>query len=394
MSRLGVAAAAYQEVRANLGRTTITMLGVVIGVAAFTVVVAAGAIATAATRAFIEREFGRPATLQVAFEGLQPTADQVELLESMLRGINVPAYAPLSSGEGRSLPSGDGPGTVFTLIGTSAELAEIRRFEVLVGRWLTPDDATRRGPVLVVNEALLAAAGLPNDQAPGATLVLAGPQNVEARIVGVIGTGNTDTGQPTAYAPLDTVSSWGLHDGSTSYLLWIHPGDQQMIIAALGRLTSRWATGAPATYRIDTGGNLEAIVEQQRLVLTAVAAVALAIGGLSLLNMGLVTARQRVKEFGIHKSFGATTSDIFMMVLGESILTSLIAGVIGVGLAIATTALLPGIVISNLPPTPRPPFPMSAAIAGVTVSAVVGTVAGVLPAVRATQQPTITSMRG
>jgi putative ABC transport system permease protein len=394
MSLFGVAVAAYQEVRANVLRTAITMLGVVIGVGAFTVVVAAGAIATAATRAFIEREFGRPATLQLAFEGLQPAADQVERLESMLEDVGVPAFAPLSSGEGHFLPTRDNPGAVFTLIGTSSQLANIRRIEVLAGRWLNPADARRRGPVLVVNEALTAAAGLSTEQALGARLTLAAPQTVEARIVGVVSTGITDSGQPTAYAPLAAVSAWGVHEGPTSYLLWIHPGDQRTITAALARLTSRWDTGTPAVYRIDTGRNLEAVVEQQRVVLTVVAAVALAIGGLSLLNMGLVTARQRVKEFGIHKSFGATTSEVFMMVLAESILTSLAAGIIGVGLAIAATALLPGIVIGDLPTTPRPSFPMSAALAGVSVSAVIGLLAGFIPAVRATQQPTITSMRG
>lgn len=394
MSLAGVGLAAYQEIRANSGRTTVTMLGIVIGVAAFTAVVAAGTIATAATSEFIEREFGRPATLQLSFEAAQPDPSQREVFESLLGRTGVPGFAPISAGEAHAVVGPDGEAIAFNLVGTTPSLADIRHLDLLAGRWLSSVDRVRLGPVLVVNEALLAAMAVPRQEALETMVGLTGAELVTARIVGVVGDGLTDTNQPSAYIPIEALAAWRLHEGPTGYLIRVNPADQGVFIRALERTTSRWDIGTPAVYRIDTAGNYTAIVDQQRLVLTVVAAVALMIGGLSLLNMGLVTARQRVQEFGIRRSFGATGTEIFVMVIAESLVTSLVAGGIGVAAAVGLTRLLPGIVIGNLPSVPLPPFPLTAAIAGVVVSALVGLVAGFLPASRATRQPTILAVRG
>jgi putative ABC transport system permease protein len=133
-----------------------------------------------------------------------------------------------------------------------------------------------------------------------------------------------------------------------------------------------------ATFEMITGG---------------IAALILALGALSLVNIQLVAMRQRVREIGVRRAFGATSGRVFVSVLLESLVATTVAGVIGIAIVVAVlrsewvvTTMFYGI-------QDIPPFPMRAALTGLVASIVVGAVAGFVPALVALRVKVIDAIR-
>ena len=130
-----------------------------------------------------------------------------------------------------------------------------------------------------------------------------------------------------------------------------------------------------------------------KLAVGGVAGLVLLLGALGLVNIALVTVRQRIREIGIRRSFGATAGRVFFAVMMESVVASVAAGVIGVAVAVLIVQspfvqekLATGII-------DVPPFPVEAALLGLGASAFVGTLAGLLPALVAVRVKVIDAIR-
>ena len=128
-------------------------------------------------------------------------------------------------------------------------------------------------------------------------------------------------------------------------------------------------------------------------VVAGIAGVILLLGALSLLNIALVTIQQRVREVGIRRSFGASTGRVFFSVMMESVVATLVAGAVGVVIAVAlvNNPLTAKHVLQGIDDVP--PFPLRAAFLGLGVSLVVGVLAGVLPALVAARVRIIDAIR-
>jgi putative ABC transport system permease protein len=131
-----------------------------------------------------------------------------------------------------------------------------------------------------------------------------------------------------------------------------------------------------------------------KLIITGVGVLVLLLGGLGLVNIALVTVRQRIREIGVRRSFGATAPRVFFSVMLESVAGTVVAGVIGVMVAV--------LVVQN--PTVQgfiaqgsvddlPPFPIAAALIGLGSATLIGAVAGVLPALVAVRVKVIDAIR-
>ena len=119
----------------------------------------------------------------------------------------------------------------------------------------------------------------------------------------------------------------------------------------------------------------------------------LALGAISLINVQLVTVQQRVREIGIRRSFGATSGRVFVSIMLESVVGTLLAGIAGVGAAIAILDYFPILAMMNMPMTEVPPFPMGIALNGVLAATAIGAAAGILPGIYATRIRPIEAMR-
>ena len=128
------------------------------------------------------------------------------------------------------------------------------------------------------------------------------------------------------------------------------------------------------------------------LITGLVARLVLLLGGLGLVNIQLVAMRQRIREIGVRRSFGATGGRIFTAVLLESVVATAVAGVAGVILAIIVMKVL---FAMDVLPTVQddPPFPLRAALVAMVAAVAIGAVAGFLPALAAVRAKVIDALR-
>jgi putative ABC transport system permease protein len=137
--------------------------------------------------------------------------------------------------------------------------------------------------------------------------------------------------------------------------------------------------------------------EQQTLILQLLigggSVLVLLLGALSLVNISLVTVRQRIREIGIRRSFGATAGRVFFAVMMESIVATAVAGVVGVIVAvlIVKSPLVQDAVSQGV--VDAPPFPAEAAVIGILAAVAVGALAGLLPALVAVRVKVIDAIR-
>ena len=123
-----------------------------------------------------------------------------------------------------------------------------------------------------------------------------------------------------------------------------------------------------------------------------VGGIVILLGALGLLNVAIVTVRQRIREIGIRRAMGASAKRVFFAVFMESVVATFVAGVIGVGLAIVIVRFLPleslDIVLQG-----KPAFPVNAAISGVAISTAIGALCGIIPALAAVRVKPIDAIR-
>ncbi len=119
----------------------------------------------------------------------------------------------------------------------------------------------------------------------------------------------------------------------------------------------------------------------------AIAAISLLVGGIGIMNIMLVTVSERTKEIGIRKAMGATFGNIMGQFLTESIIISLIGGVIGV-----LASYLAGLVIAKFAHI-TPVYSPIALMSALGASLLIGVVFGTAPAVKAARKHPIQALK-
>jgi putative ABC transport system permease protein len=186
-----------------------------------------------------------------------------------------------------------------------------------------------------------------------------------------------------------------MYGGPSTLELWV-PADQaeqvmEKVRHDLGLMLSGLQVDA---FRADPQGAEETIA-LLRLAIRGAGTVVLILGGLGVLNIGLVTVRQRIREIGVRRSFGATSGRIFAAVMLESVCATALAGLIAVGASIVLVRNLPleRLLNNGIPIADLPGFPVAAAVEGMIAATAVGALAGLLPAIIAVRAKVIDAIR-
>lgn len=397
----GALVEAWEELRIHKLRVLLSLIGVAVSVMAMTGVTAAGEMLQRVSEQ-LSSSGGRPATFGVSLWPMSETADQDDFdaasaaLEDFIERYQVEGaarstYANLPLVVGGYLAD-------VPVMAVDQPWAEVAGVTPTGGRWFGPDDEGMLSPPIVVNEVLLRLLGHEEWSAPF-TVEIQGERPTTATVIGVY----PDVWQsesPEAYMLYESFTTWVGGGSQTDMMvpetrIWIDP-------ALADELQYRLTTELSSingedfqvdVYRMDAFGQ-DDFMATFRLVVTGIGLVVLGLSALNLLNIAIVTLRQRIREIGVRRALGASGRRVFFAILLESVVATGLAGVIGVVLSIIALKNVPvEAVYGDFPGLVRPGFPISAAITGVLASLFVGALCGLIPAIMAVRIRPIEAIR-
>jgi len=389
-------AEAWSEIRVHKLRVILSLLGVFLAVFGMTSIAAAGDIGRQLVSESTDRASGRPATVMVQAYPLSSSPDN-ERISAALREVVERYDIRWSSLVLDQEIVANFPGRSERVLARSVdpEYGTMHRMVVQQGRWFTASDEQRYAPALVVSESFLTRLGGfdPNDPP---TVRLGGESPVTATVIGVVA--DNDPGLPFAYLLNASAGSWVAGSnpfGQPPMLeMWVPPAQVEEISAAVsGDLMAALPGHDIYADRFDSGEELAELNLVLEYGVRGVGYFALLLGGVGVLNVGLVVVRQRIREIGVRRSFGATSARVFFTILLESVCATAAAGALAIGCAIALVLNLPYDQILNAPIEDLPPFPLQAAVEGLLAATAVGTLAGVIPAIVAVRAKVIDAIR-
>lgn len=401
---LATVAEAWSEVRVHKARVVLSLVGVFLAVFAMTTVTALGLLVAQVQQEQGERMGGRAATIAVtAYDpqtGMPPATQEWDAaVVDLTERYGITATASIGHEETRfRLPGGT---QAVQTRRVSPSYGQLHRIEPIEGRWLREGDRDSLAPAVVVNEAFLGALGVP-DLSSQPTVVIGGRTPVRAAVVGVVREGYAD--EPLAYRVDRSAGPWDAPRAADpsemgfsppTLELWVPPEQADEVMAVVTNDLGLALGGVQVdAYRQDAQG-LEETLGMLRLAIRGAGVVVLVLGGLGVLNIGLVTVRQRIREIGVRRSFGATSARVFSAIVLESVCATFLAGLAAVALSVVLVRNLPleRLLNSGVPLADTPGFPVAAAVEGLVAATAVGALAGLLPAVIAVRARVVDAIR-
>jgi putative ABC transport system permease protein len=340
---------ALQGVLANRLRSLLTLLGITIGVASVIVLVAVGHGSAVAVEQQIEglgtnmltvqaggRFFGRAAAGSTRFTFL--TTKDVALLRNRTAAPDIRSVTPVVEGSSVTATRGSATETPGQAVGTTSTYAEARKETVAEGTFITPADEKNHERVAVIGPTV--AENLFGATDPlGQTLQLNGSS---FRVEGVLkakGTNGLDDQDDIVIVPLTAAQDLLVGASGQLSQIVVEATSASAVDAAESEidailLPSHQNTDGSAAFNVLNQASLLTATSSNNhtftVLLAAVAAISLLVGGIGVMNIMLVTVTERTREIGIRKAIGARRSDILGQFLTEAVLLSIVGGATGV----------------------------------------------------------------
>ena len=338
---------AIRSLRANLFRTLLTLLGVVIGVAAVVVMLAIG---NGSQQQVLDRITAMGTNLLIVrpgAPGVRSSGDTATLVPTDAEAIaalpNVEAAVPERNSR-VTLRVGN-IDYQTSILGTSADYTRTRSWGVAAGGFITVDDVRGYAPVIVLGQTV-ARNLFPDGEDPVGRYVLV--RNVPMQVIGVLAPkGATPFGNDQddiAVVPLTTgfVQLFGRQYLSTVSVKVTDAGQIDQTETAIDNLLQERHRTVDFQVR-NTASILATAQETQgtlTLLLASVASISLLVGGIGVMNIMLVNVTERRREIGIRMATGARMRDILLQFNTEALVICGVGGLIGVvlGLGLAVAA--------------------------------------------------------
>jgi putative ABC transport system permease protein len=392
---------AITSLRSNPMRSILTMLGVIIGVAAVITMVALGTgaqtmvesrISALGTNVLTVRQgFGRGAGgARARSERL--SIDDARVIQEKARTITavVPIFQQQTQVEFGNVNLSS------QIVGTWANWAEVNNWEVEQGRFMTQGEADGRRRVVVLGSELSKQLFPASVDPVGAEIRIRG---IPFEVIGVFkekGSGGFGNPDEQAWIPLST-SQWRVFGTDRLSNIQVKVANDNLITAAMAEIEThlrrqhRLRPDAESDFQISSPTQfLELMQESQQTftyLLAGIAAVSLLVGGIGIMNIMLVSVTERTREIGIRKSIGATRGSVQLQFLIEAVVLSCLGGALGIALAwVASDQLSASFGWTMV-------IPPNAVVLSFGFAALIGIIFGFYPAVRASRLDPIEALR-
>ncbi len=350
---------AFGALIAHRMRSILTMLGVVIGVAAVIALVAAGASTQAQVVSQFESLGANLLTVSAGSSfgfsrgGLQTNVRQltnadVESIRAL--GSAIALIAPEWSDNVTA--SYQGKTTSVSATGVTSEYAAVRNYNVAQGRFISHDDDTQGAMVAILGQTVIEDLFGSSYVSPIGQTIRINRQNYT--VIGTLesegqgGFGNADN---TILLPLRTAQLRLGGAGNQvvqSISLQVKSAEQmdfaQAQVTAILRTLHGLKAGQEDDFMVQNSADLidtiSTATQTFTVLLGSIGAISLLVGGIGIMNIMLVSVTERTREIGLRKAVGAKRRDILVQFLMEAIVLSVMGGVIGLGIGVGGAQLI------------------------------------------------------
>ena len=402
---------ALRSLAANKLRSALTMLGIIIGVAAVISLMGVGRGATAAIDSQINSMgtnllFVSPgSTTQSGVKTAQGSAQTLTYEDALalLDPDNLPAVAavaPQVEAFGQVVYMSNNVNTRIT--GVTADYGPVRTYPVQDGEFITEAHVQAKSLVAVIG-ANVASSLFEDTSAIGQSIRI---NNITFKVIGVLtakggsGMGNQDD---QILVPITTamtrLSRTRSGSGNVISQISVQVVDAKQMDAAIEQISAvlrerhsiRYDDDFTVRSQQDMLESATAITGVLTLFLGGVAGISLLVGGIGIMNIMLVSVTERTREIGIRKAIGATRSNVLWQFLTEATILSVFGGLIGVGTGAGIARLISGLSVGTM--TLSPVIAADSILLATIFSLAVGVFFGIYPAYRASSLNPIEALR-
>ncbi len=397
---------ATESLSANKMRSFLTILGIVIGVAA---VIAMLAVGNGAQETITGSINGIGSNLLFVFGGTQNqdvthieplTLDDTNALMDQFQAPSLDKVAPTISDTVKVTYGGETTST--SLEGVTASYADVRNYAVTEGAFINDEQNLGRASIALIGPEVADKLFGRRDGLVGETIRINGQP---FRIVGVLeskGGGSFGSQDNVVMVPFNTAQA-RLIRGSrnqvdTIYISVLKPelmSQASEEVAQILRMQHRTKIGMDdftILSQDDFVATAKTITGVLTIFLGGVGGISLLVGGIGIMNIMLVSVTERTREIGLRKALGARKRDVLIQFLTESSLLSLFGGVIGIGLGWLIAFVVGKIAAASGTPF-TPVVGMNAILLATITSTVIGLFFGIYPANRAASLQPVEALR-
>jgi putative ABC transport system permease protein len=388
---------AFESLLAKKTRTFLSMLGIIIGVATVIAVFAVGQGAQQSVSAQFQnlsansilispnrgRGFTSSSKLKTADAQLLLTADHIASATGAIQGTATVSYGSTDKS--------------YSVVGVDQNFISISNLTIEQGRAIETDDIDNKTTVAVVGATVVSEL-FTDGQSPIGAEITVGGKKIE--VVGVlkklgsrIGMISVDSAViiPSTTAEKSILGSKGQVMITTAVDNVDNTGLATSSITALLREEHKLKATQENDFQIMDAGSMVAAAQESAktmsALLTAIAAITLLVSGIGIMNVMFVTVAERTKEIGIAKAIGGKQSDILSQFLLESVILSMVGGIIGMIIGQGAIPIISYFNVISMASSITGP------IIGFTFSVLVGVFFGFYPAFQASRLDPVDALR-